>query len=393
MPLTILILGGDGYLGWPLALKLSVRHPDAQIILVDNLARRRWVEAQGSQSLTPILSPEARLLAWQAHVQRSQLRFIHLDVATPALDTLIEQQRPQVIYHLAQQCSAPFSMTSVDQAVETVVNNEVSNLRLLWAMRAWVPDAHLIKLGSFGEYAKVGLDIPEGYFLPRVHKKWASRPAPFPREADDIYHVSKINDTNFISMACRKWGLRITDIMQSTIVGVEIAETQGMPDLLTRLDVDAVFGTVANRFIAQTLCHHPMTVYGSGLQRTGLMALEDAVRSLSELADDPAEPAEHRVINHVTVRDLCINEVAEVVASSARAHGLEPTIARGRFDPRQETPGEKADYHIETHYLHQGFTPTPLETVLQQTFETAWCYRDRIRPELFAPKIAWSTRP
>lgn len=385
---TILVLGGDGYLGWPLALSLALRRPDARVVVADNLARRRLVAEVGADSVTPIAGPDARVAAYRRFSGRGNLAFVRVDAATPELDELVAQLRPDTVYHLAQQASAPFSMTGVDQAVHTLVNNEVSNMRLLWAVRRFVPDAHVVKLGSFGEYAQCGLDIPEGYFVPAHAGKRATRPVPFPRESDDIYHVSKINDSNYISLACRKWGLRVTDVMQCTAFGAAVRAAEAVPELDTRLDYDAVFGTVVNRFAAQIVTGAPMTVYGTGHQRTGLMDLDDAISSLARLEGRPPPPGEHRVINHVTVRDFSVNEVAEALQRVAAARGVRAAISRVH-DPRGETLAHKPDHAIAAAYVDAHVAATPFEHALARLFDAVARHRGRIDPALFPPRVAW----
>jgi UDP-sulfoquinovose synthase len=387
--MRFLILGGDGYIGWPLAVQMALRHPSAQVVIADKLERRRLVAEVGGNSVTPIGLPEARLAAFRAVFGQDNLRYLHVDTTSDALDPLFASLRPTHVYHLAQQASAPYAMMGPEQAVYTVHNNEVGNLRVLWAMRRHVPDAHLIKLGSFGEYAKFGVDIAEGYFQPQYNGKIADRPAPYPRESDDIYHITKINDTNFIAMACRKWGLRVTDVMQSTIFGVYTEETRAHPALHTRFDYDAVFGTVLNRFLAQTIVGYPMTIYGTGWQRTGLMALEDSVRSLGDMAERLPAPGEHRVINHVTERDFCINELAERVAQIAVNHGFDAAIQRGEHDPRAEADPHKADYQIETAYVAENVIHTPITEVLAPVFEILAANRARIDRGVFPPLVRW----
>lgn len=387
--MSIMVFGGDGYLGWPLALKLARRHPGAPIVLVDNLLRRRLVHELGGNSVTPIRTPEERLSAAREVLGITNLSFVDLDVSSPAVDALVAHHRPHLVYHLAQQASAPFSMRGVEEAVLTVQNNEIGNMRILWAVRRHVPEAHLVKLGSFGEYARCGLDVAEGYFQPSFRGKTAEVPVPYPRASDDIYHITKINDTNFISMACRKWGLTVTDVMQSTIFGAYTAETAEAPALLTRLDYDAVYGTVLNRFLTQTVVGAPMTVYGTGLQRTGLMALDDSLGSLVELGDHPARAGEHRVINHVTERDFSVIEIAELIAHIANEQGYSPRILRGHHDPRVETDAVKLDYHIDTDYVETHLRPTPIGRVLAEMFPLVARHRDRIDPAVFPPTIRW----
>ena len=387
--MSIVVLGGDGYLGWPLSVKLALHYPDEEIVIVDNLSRRSWVEEVGGRSLTPVLSPEDRVRAFERIFGTGNLRFVRADVCTDALDALVERHRPGTIFHLAQQASAPYSMMDVDHAVRTVTNNETGNLRVLFAVRRLVPEAHVIKLGSFGEYAKNGLAIAEGYFRPAYRGRKADCPTPFPRESDDIYHITKINDTNFIAMACRKWGLRVTDIMQSTIFGVHTEETCRYPELYTRFDYDAVFGTVVNRFVTQAVANHPLTVYGTGHQRTGLMALEDSLNSMVALVRRIPAPGEHKVINHVTLARYSVAEIAEWVVAHAGALGHRSSIHHDAFDPRRERPACKADYEIETHYVSENIHPTPIEKVIAETCRVVHRYRDRIDPSQFQPRVSW----
>jgi UDP-sulfoquinovose synthase len=387
--MSILILGGDGYLGWPLSIKLALRYPQTRIVIADNQLRRALVAKCGGNSVTPIEDPQARIAAFTRTFGQDNLSFVDLDVCTPKLEALIAELKPSLVYHLAQQCSAPYSMIGVDEAMFTITNNEAGNMRVLWAVRNLVPDAHLVKLGTFGEYAKGGIDIAEGYFQPTYNGKTADRAMPYPRESDDVYHISKINDTNYISLACRKWGLRVTDVMQSTIFGVYTEETHRHDALYTRFDYDAVWGTVVNRFLAQTVLGFPMTVYGTGLQRTGLMALDDSIGSLASLAERAPERGQHVVINHVTERNHCINDIAELVQAAARARGYSPEIRRGDYNPRQENDAVKASYQIENNYVSSHVAHTPFERVLGPMFDIVERFRDRIRPEVFPPQVRW----
>jgi UDP-sulfoquinovose synthase len=388
----ILILGGDGYLGWPLALKLALKNPDRRILIVDNEWRRKTVKKLGSDSILPILEPEERIKAFARIYNQSNMEFLNLNVNSADIEKLIAKEKPQIIYHLAQQCSAPFSMKGADEAIFTIHNNEAGNMRVLWAIREHVPDAHLIKLGSFGEYAKGGIDVAEGYFYPEYKGKKAIEPVPYPRESDDIYHITKINDSNFVSLACRKWGLKITDIMQSTVFGAWTEEIGAYPELYTRLDYDSSFGTVLNRFTAQILVGNPLTVYGTGHQRTGLMALNDCISSLAEIWKSEPAQGVHRVINHVTEKSFCINELAEIMKSIGEAEGFEVNILKNTFDPRFERPEFKMEYQIETNYLNGKIEPTPLPEVIRQALRIIKNYNDRISPAIIPPVTQWGKK-
>ncbi|RYZ22935.1 MAG: aminotransferase class V-fold PLP-dependent enzyme [Chitinophagaceae bacterium] len=384
---TIVVLGGDGYYGWPVSLKLAVDHPDTKIIIADNGWRRRAVFGAGSDSLLPVAQLPQRIAAYQKLYGRNNLHYECIDVNTDALGELIRTERPHTIYHMAQQCSAPYSMQGLAESLYTVNNNEGGNLRLLWAVRRYVPDAHIIKIGSMGEYATSGgIDIAEGYFHPRFNGRDAVAPVPFPRQSDDVYHISKINDSNYLSMACRKWGLRITEVMQSTLFGVYTPEMAGCDELCTRFDYDAIFGTVVNRFLAQALAGHPLTVYGKGNQTTGIMPMKDAVHSLGIIAREVPEPGVHRVINHVTQANCPINELAEQVRELAGSLGYEVTVSHV-FDPRAESGAVRHDIKVITSHLDSGITTTPIREVLGETLGIIARHRHRLRPEAFTQRI------
>ena len=386
----ILVLGGDGYLGWPLSLRLARENPSTRVVLIDNLLRRRLVRDEGGDSLLPILTPEQRLEATRSHFGLENMEFMHMDVNSPDLETLIAETQPGIIYHLAQQGSAPYSMRGPEQALFTVRNNEEGNMRLLWAVKNYAPNCHIVKLGSFGEYATSGLDIAEGYFRPTYGNNQASRPVPYPREADDFYHATKINDTNHISVACRIWGLRVTDIMQCTVFGSWTPEIDDREDLFTRLDYDECFGTVANRFLAQALCGQPLTVYGTGHQRTGLMSLNDTVQSLARLREEPPPPGAHRVINHLTEESYSVIELAETVRDLARRAGFPVAIQRGVHDPRGESEPTKLEYGIEHRYVLDNLQPATFSEMVARTLRMLLPYQERIEARLFAPKTLWN---
>lgn len=387
----IIVLGGDGYLGWPLALKLAKRNPQRPVVIADNLARRRLAKKLGAGSLLPVLSPSGRLAACRKHHQLTNLEYLHLDVTSDSLDALIKSRQPAAIYHLAQQCSAALSMRSKEDALYTLRNNEEGNMRLLWAVKENAPNCHIIKLGSFGEYAKSGLDIAEGYFKPSYKGKTAQHAVPYPRQSDDFYHASKINDTNYLSIAARMWKLRITDIMQSTIFGTWTEEIGDHPALFTRLDYDEFFGTVVNRFLTQALSGQPLTVYGSGHQRTGLMSLNDSVSSLAELWDDPAAPGEHRVINHLTETSFSVNELADTIKSQLEKKGFQIAIQRGKYNPRQECESSKLGYDIERNHLETRGHHDTLAQVIEQTLAMLLPHQAQIDPQRFAPNTDWQS--
>lgn len=385
---TILILGADGYLGWPLAMKLALNHPDQKIILVDNRWRRDIVNELGFAPWMMLPELPDRIDAFQRKYDRKNMRCHLLDICGDDLEDLIRQERPYAIYHLAQQCSATYSMLGIEQALHTLRNNEEGNMRLLWAVRNHVPQAHIIKLGSFGEYAKGGLPIAEGYFQPSYKGQIASTMLPYPRAADDIYHVSKINDSNYVAMATRTWGLRITEVMQATIFGLLTDEMDGCSTLFTRFDYDPIFGTVANRFVAQAVYGHPLTIYGSGHQRTGLMSLRDAVASLARFVDDIPEVGQHRVVNHVTETHYSINELASDIVTVAKEAGLDPELLY-TADIRGENFSEKPRFDIETALKGSDLFHTDFVAIVRETIELLLGRRISLIAHHCAPHESW----
>jgi len=386
---TIVILGGDGYLGWPLSLKVALEHPSDNVIIVDNEWRRNISISSGFKTLYPIAKPGERVAAFKRVHKQHNLHYVHMDINGGGLDAFIKSEKPHTIFHLAQQGSATYSMKGLEESLFTLRNNEEGNMRLLWAVKQHVPQAHIIKIGSFGEYAEAGIDIPQGYFTPSYRGREANREMPYPRQSDDIYHITKINDSNFSAMACRIWGLRITDVMQSTIFGFVTDEMCGCRELFTRCDYDHIYGTVVNRFLVQSVCGYPLTVYGNGNQRTGLMALRDSVNSLVSFITDIPVAGVHRVINHVTETDYSIRELAANIKEIMFLEGYRVTI-NSDFNPRLEKIDKKRDYLIDTTYAGHDKFHSRFEDVLKESLMIVEQFSCNILEDFFEPKIFWN---
>nr|MBA2514909.1 NAD-dependent epimerase/dehydratase family protein [Solirubrobacterales bacterium] len=283
--MRVLILGGDGYLGWPTAMRFSERGHD--VAVVDNYSRRRWVEAQGSDSLTPIGALDERIAAWKA-VSGKEIA-MHEGAIEDAdfLEGVVTGFKPEAIVHYGEQPSAPYSMQSRETAVETQQTNVIGNLNLLFAMRDHVPDAHLVKLGTMGEYGTPNIDIEEGYI--EIEHKGRKDLLPFPKLPGSLYHLSKVHDSHNIHFACRIWGLRATDLNQGVVYGVETEESVADERLVTRFDYDQYFGTVLNRFCVQAVIGHPLTVYGEGGQTRGFLNIRDTLQCVELAVLNPAD--------------------------------------------------------------------------------------------------------
>jgi UDP-sulfoquinovose synthase len=379
----VIVLGADGYLGWPTALHLSTMGHD--VIAADNLIRRRWDTLCGTHSLVPIAGMKRRVLRWK-EVSGKQIAWERLDLMSLADTTaLIAQYQPDAVVHFAEQRSAPYSMISGAHAAETQVNNVIGTLNLLFALRESRPDCHLVKLGTMGEYGTPNIDIEEG-FIEIEHNGRKDR-LPYPKQAGSFYHLSKVHDSNNIMFTCRAWGLRATDLNQGVVYGSGTPETDLHSELRTRFDYDDIWGTALNRFCAQAAHGHPLTVYGSGGQTRGFIDIRDTVRCVELAILNPPDRGEFRVFNQFT-EQFSVNQLADRVRAARLAHGLE-TVIEHLANPRIEM---EAHYYNakHQHLLDLGLVPHSLEdSLIDRVIGMVERYKGRIKPELFLPRVDW----
>jgi UDP-sulfoquinovose synthase len=382
--MRILILGGDGYLGWPTALRFSARGHEVSV--VDNFSRRRWHTEHGTASLTPIGGLDERIAAWR-EVSGEQIRsYIGAVEDGDFLDEVVAETKPEVVVHYGQQASAPFSMLSRERAVETQHANVIGNLNLLFAMRDHVPDAHLVKLGTMGEYGQPEIDIEEGYI--EIEHKGRKDTLPFPKLPGSLYHCSKVHDSTNIHFACRTWGLRATDLNQGVVYGVETEESARDERLITRFDYDELFGTVLNRFCVQAVIGHPLTVYGAGHQTRGFLNIRDTLACVELAALNPADRGEFRVFNQFT-EQYSVMELAELVKEAGEHLGYSVEIQH--YDnPRVEK--EEHYYNaIHTKLLDLGLEPTLLgEELVESIIHAIERYKSRVVETAIDPQTRWN---
>ncbi len=383
-PMRVLILGGDGYLGWPTALRFSAR--GHEVAVVDNFSRRRWVGESGSDSLTPIGDLEQRIEAW-SETSGEQIRSYPGSVEDgDFLDGVVAETRPEVVIHYGEQPSAPYSMISRERAVETQYTNVIGNLNLLFSMRDHVPDCHLVKLGTMGEYGQPNIDIEEGYI--EIEHKGRKDTLPFPKLPGSLYHCSKVHDSTNIHFACRTWGLRATDLNQGVVYGIETEETAGDERLITRFDYDEIFGTVLNRFCVQAVIGHPLTVYGTGGQTRGFLNIRDTLACVELAATNPAEAGEFRVFNQFT-EQFSVLELAELVKQAGEHLGYSVQIDHVD-NPRVEK--EEHYYNaIHTKLLDLGLEPTLLgEELVESIIHTIERYKGNVIEGSIDPRTRWN---
>jgi UDP-sulfoquinovose synthase len=382
--MRLLILGGDGYLGWPTALRFSAG--GHEVAVVDNFSRRRWVRERGSDSLTPIGELEQRIEAWQ-EISGERIRsFVGSVEDGEFLDGVVAETRPEAVIHYGEQPSAPYSMISRQHAVETQRTNVIGNLNLLFALRDHCPDCHLVKLGTMGEYGQPNIDIEEGYI--EIEHKGRKDTLPFPKLPGSLYHCSKVHDSTNIHFACRTWGLRATDLNQGVVYGVETTETARDERLLTRFDYDEVFGTVLNRFCVQAVIGHPLTVYGSGGQTRGFLNIRDTLQCVELAVENPAERGEFRVFNQFT-EQFSVLELAELVKQAGEHLGYSVQIDHVE-NPRVEK--EEHYYNaIHTKLLDLGLKPTLLgEELVESIIHAIERYKAGAIESSIDPRTRWN---
>jgi UDP-sulfoquinovose synthase len=384
--MRVFIAGMDGYLGWSLAQYLAAR--GHQVAGADLFLRRQWVEEMGSCSATPIVPMKERLAALK-ELRGIEPKFWEADLRDySVVERIFNEFLPDAVVHLGECPSAPYSMVDVHHATFVQVNNIVSTFNLMFAIRDLRPEAHLLKLGTMGEYGTPNVDIPEGFF--EIEYRGRRDRMPFPRQPGSFYHLSKVHGSNNIMLACKVWKLSATDVMQGVVFGTRIDEMGNDERLLTRLDFDESFGTAINRFCCQAVIGHPLTPFGRGHQKRGFLPLRDSMQCLTLALENPPQPGEYRVFNQFEeVYDLTalaekVRRVAGQLELKVEIHNLE--------NPRQE---------MEEHYYkpdHQnlrdlGYKPThDVEAEMKIMLRDLMKYRNRIeaKKEVLIPKIRWN---
>jgi len=383
---TVIVLGADGYLGWPTALHLS--RSGYRVVGVDNMIRRAWDEECGTHSLIPIQSIEQRLRRWR-EVGETEIEWRDLDIRDAgALTDLVRDVRPDVVAHFGEQRSAPFSMIDLEHAAMTQTNNVVGTLNLLFALREHAPECHLVKLGTMGEYGTPKIDIEEGFIT--ITHNGRTDTLPYPKQPGSFYHLSKVHDSHNILFACRAWGLRATDLNQGVVYGSETPETAAHPDLATRFDFDTIWGTVLNRFCVQAALGYPLTVYGKGGQTRGFLDIRDTIACVRLSIENPAKAGEYRVFNQFT-EQFSVRQLADLVDEARAEHGLSTTI---EHLPNPRVESEEHYYHAKhQRLLDLGLQPHLLRTTLiTSIITTVERYRDRVDAEqLEQPNVDWRT--
>jgi UDP-sulfoquinovose synthase len=381
--MNILVVGGDGYLGWPQSMYLSKQGYNVGIL--DNLARRAWDVEGGTHSLTPILPLPERVALWKTLTGRTIEAYVGDLQDYDFLVDAMARFRPDAVVHFGEQRSAPFSMIDREHAVRTQTNNVIGTLNLLYAMKDLCPASHLVKLGTMGEYGTPNIDIEEGFI--EITHNGRKDILPFPKQPGSFYHLSKVHDSHNIMFACKIWGIRSTDLNQGVVYGLKTDETILDDGLATRFDYDGVWGTVLNRYCVQAALGRPLTVYGQGGQTRGFLDIRDTLRCIEIAIQSPPAPGEYRVFNQFT-EQFSVLDLANLVQQIGNRKGLNVTINH-MSDPRVEL--EQHYYNARhTKLIDLGLVPHHLSDVLLDSLmDVVVRHRDGVREDTLMPQVNW----
>ena len=383
--MKVLVLGGDGYCGWPTSLHLS--EAGHEVVIVDNFVRRTIDNELGATSLTPIAEPKERVKAWQ-EVSGLTIGLEYGDLLDwEFVSDLFERHQPEAVVHFAEQRAAPYSMIDRRHAVYSQHNNVIGNLNVLFAINEYVPECHLVKLGTMGEYGYPNIDIEEGY-IDIEHNGRKDRML-YPKLPGSWYHLSKVHDSHNIHFACRIWGTRATDLNQGIVYGTVTPQTGRDPRLVNRFDYEDVFGTALNRFCVQAAIGHPLTVYGKGGQTRGFLDIRDTVRCIELAIDNPADRGEFRIFNQFT-EQFSVKQLADLVVEASDKMGIETRIENV---PNPRVEKEEHYYNAKhTGLIELGLEPHYLgDSLLDSLLNIAVENRERVDTDHIMPSVDWRT--
>ena len=384
--MRVLILGGDGYLGWPTAMAFAAKGHD--VALIDNYFRRNEARRIGAEALLPNPDLPQRAQIWSG-ISDLPIRIEIGDCADPeVLFRLVREFQPDAVVHYAEQPSAPYSMMGFEEARNTLTINLHSTFNLVWAVLEHAPDCHIIKLGTMGEYGTPNIDIEEGWL--EVEHKGRNHTFLYPRTPGSLYHTTKVMDTDMLWFYVRTYGLTATDLMQGPVYGISTDEADLDERLAPNFHYDDVFGTVLNRFLVQAVSGIPLTVYGKGGQTRGFLNLRDTLQCIELAMTKPPAKGELRILNQFT-ETFSVNDLAEIVSRVGKELGLGVEV-QTLSNPRKES--EEHYYNpkfsglfelgLEPHYMTDDVVAGMLERLMP--------HRDQVDPDKIMPRVRWAGR-
>ncbi len=382
--MNVLILGGDGYLGWPTAMHLTAH--GHTVAVVDSYLRRSLCRQENVEPLVDVPNLHQRTALWESIAGHHIPVYIGDLTDWMFVTEVFRRFSPDSIVHYAEQPAAPYSMLNRKAALLTLRNNLETTANIIFAVNQFCPEAQIVKLGTMGEYGTPNIDIEEGWL--NVEHKGRQQKFLFPRQAGSLYHTTKIMDTDLLWLYVRMWDLRVTDLMQGPVYGIFTTENRDHEQLYSFLNYDELFGTVLNRFIIQAAAAYPMTVYGKGGQTRGYLNIIDTLNCVRLSLENPAQKGELRIFNQFT-ETFSVSQLADRVQQVARTLGLAAEIAR------VDNPRKEAEDHYykpeHTGLLELGLDPHYLtDDVLAEMIEFALKHKDKIKPEQIYRKIRWN---
>jgi len=383
--MNILVLGGDGYLGWPTSMHFAAR--GHEVLAVDNYLRRTIARQTDSEALIPTPNLEKRAEIFEAASGHDVQVEIGDCTNYRFMEQIFSEFEPDAVVHYAEQPSAPYSMIGYEEARETLNNNLNATLNVIHAVKEHVPDCHIIKLGTMGEYGTPNIDIPEGWI--EIEHNGRSDEFLFPRQTGSLYHTTKIMDTDLLWFYVRMNDLRVTDLMQGPVYGLSTPEADMDDRLVPNFHYDDIFGTAVNRFLTQAIVGVPLTVYGKGGQIRGYLNINDTLQCVELAAENPVDPGDLRILNQFT-ETFSINELAKQVQRVGNEMGLGVEIQHIE-NPRQEPEDHRynpdnsglLELGLEPHYMTDEVVADMLERLLQ--------YEDRIEKGRILPRVSWNS--
>ena len=382
--MKILVLGADGYLGWPTCMHFSsMGH---EVTGVDNYARRRAAMELDCEALVPNPNLCERARIWE-EVSGKKVNVRIGDITDYGfLKSVFRESMPDAVVHYAEQPSAPYSMINHGAALYTLKNNLSGTLNLAYAVKEVVPDCHIRKLGTMGEYGTPNIDIEEGWI--EIERNGRKEKFLFPRQAGSLYHTTKVQDTDLLWFYVRTWKLRVTDLMQGPVYGMSTAEVDLDERLLPNFHYDEIFGTVLNRFVVQAVVGRPLTVYGKGGQTRGYLNLRDTMSCVYLSAMNPAWGGELRVFNQMT-ETFSVMQLAQRIKDEGSKLGYNVSIEHIE-NPRVE----KEEHYYNPKYtglLELGLKPNFLtDDVLSGFFKMVERHKGRINTNAIFRGVKWS---
>jgi UDP-sulfoquinovose synthase len=382
--MRIIVLGGDGYLGWPTAMHLAAR--GHEVWTLDNYLRRQIALETCSEALIPTPNLKDRARIYETLTGRR----IHVAIGDctnrEVMEAMFAEARPDAVIHYAEQPSGPFSMMGYDAARRTLRNNLEATFNTIWACLEHAPECHIVKLGTMGEYGTPNIDIEEGWL--EIEHKGRKDKFLYPRAAGTLYHTTKVLDTDLLWFYVRLYRVTVTDLMQGPVYGLVTPESELDDRLLPNFHYDDIFGTVVNRFLVQAVAGVPLTVYGAGGQTRGYLNLNDTLQCIELALTHPPGRGELRILNQFT-ETFTVNELAERVAAAGRSIGLDVKI-RAIANPRKER--EQHYYNpSRTGLMELGLEPHLMsEEVLVAMLEKVQRYADHIDRSRILPRVRWN---